>query len=146
MKKHLEKRKKIKKENEKVANRKLGNLGNLWNIRKVIPNFLVSEFSVLPKNSDLKISEKNFRDLSGFRVFDRAYYFAELKHLAHFWNCKLFSQIILCHYWGFLRTAEKEKLLELLVLKEYMWVFLKWKAHLVVNSVDLNFPNQQLLF
>ena len=60
MKKHLEKRKKIKKENEKVANRKLGNLGNLWNIRKVIPNFLVSEFSVLPKNSDLKISEKKF--------------------------------------------------------------------------------------
>ena len=39
--------------NEKVANRKLGNLGNL---RNIIPSFLVSKFSILPysQNSDLK--------------------------------------------------------------------------------------------
>ena len=39
--------KKIKKENEKVANRKLGKVGNLRNLGKVIPSFLVSKFSIL---------------------------------------------------------------------------------------------------
>ena len=34
--------------NEKVANRKLGKVGNLGNLRKVIPSFLISEFSILP--------------------------------------------------------------------------------------------------
>ena len=37
--------KKNKKENEKVANRKLEKVGNLG---KVIPSFLISEFSILP--------------------------------------------------------------------------------------------------
>ena len=40
----IKKEKKIKKENEKVANRKLENLGNLGNI---IPSFLISKFSIL---------------------------------------------------------------------------------------------------
>ena len=61
MKKQLQKRKKNKKENEKVANRKLGKVGNLGN---VIPSFLISAFSILPtakiENSDLKISEKTY--------------------------------------------------------------------------------------
>ena len=56
------------KENEKVANRKFGKVGNLGNLRKIIPNFLISKFS----NSDLKISKKNFRNFRGFRVFDLA--------------------------------------------------------------------------
>ena len=53
--------KKSKKENEKVTYRKLGNLRNL---RNIIPGFLISEFSVFPtakiENSDLKISGTNF--------------------------------------------------------------------------------------
>ena len=42
----IKKKKKIKKENEKVANRKLGNLGNLRNLRNFISSFLISEFSI----------------------------------------------------------------------------------------------------
>ena len=42
--------------NEKVADRKLGNLRNLGNI---IPSFLVSEFSVLPYSQDRKLGFKN---------------------------------------------------------------------------------------
>ena len=63
--------KKIKKENEKETNRKLGKVGNLGNLGKVIPSFLISEFSILAvgQNWDLKISDNNFRD---FRVFDLA--------------------------------------------------------------------------
>ena len=57
-----------------MANRKhLGNLG------KVIPNFIIQSFRFCPtgkiENSDLKISEKYFRDVGdfrGFRVFDLA--------------------------------------------------------------------------
>ena len=62
----MKKEKKIKNENEKVANRKLREVGNLGNLGKVIPSFLISEFSILCfyptakiENSDLKISEKN---------------------------------------------------------------------------------------
>ena len=44
MKKHL--RKKNKKENEKVANQTLGNLGNVGNLAKIIPSFLNSNFSI----------------------------------------------------------------------------------------------------
>ena len=59
--------KKSKKENEKVTYWKLGNLRNL---RNIIPGFLISEFSVCPtakiENSDLKISGTNFRDFQGF--------------------------------------------------------------------------------
>ena len=72
--KKLKKEKKIKKENEKVGNRKLGKVGNLRNLGKII-----SSFRFCPKakiqNSDLKISEKmfrDFRDFRGFRVFDLA--------------------------------------------------------------------------
>ena len=42
----IKKKKKIKKENEKVANRKLGNLGNLRNLGNFISSFLISEFSI----------------------------------------------------------------------------------------------------
>ena len=52
---------------KKMENRKLGNLGN------IIPSFIISEFSILSysqvENSDLKISEKHFRDFRDFRVF-----------------------------------------------------------------------------
>ena len=60
--------KKIKKENEKVANRKLGKIGNLGNLGKVIPSFRFCPRGKI-ENSDLKILEKNFRD---FQVFDLA--------------------------------------------------------------------------
>ena len=66
MKKHLQKEKKIKTENEKVANRKLGNLGN---VGKVIPSFRFFPTAKI-ENSDSKISEKTFQDFRGFRVFD----------------------------------------------------------------------------
>ena len=52
------KEKKIKKENEKMANRKLGKVGNLG---KVIPSFLISEFSILPYNQNQKLGFKNLR-------------------------------------------------------------------------------------
>ena len=58
---------KIKKENEKVANRKLRNLG------KVIPSFLVSEFSILPYSQNRKLRFKNFgKKIRDFRVFNLA--------------------------------------------------------------------------
>ena len=41
--------------NEKVANRKLGNLGNLGNI---IPSFLISKFSILPYSQNRKLGFK----------------------------------------------------------------------------------------
>ena len=66
MKKHLQNEKRIKTENEKVANRKLGNLGNL---EKVIPSFRFFPTAKI-ENSDSKISEKTFQDFRGFRVFD----------------------------------------------------------------------------
>ena len=66
MKKHLQNEKKIKTENEKVANRKLGNLGN---VGKVIPSFRFFPTAKI-ENSDSKISEKTFQDFRGFRVFD----------------------------------------------------------------------------
>ena len=46
-------KKKIRKKNEKVANRKLGNLGN------IIPSFLISKFSILPYSQNRKIGFKN---------------------------------------------------------------------------------------
>ena len=49
-------REKNKKENEKVANRKLVNLRNLG---KVIPSFLISEFSILPCSQNRKLRFKN---------------------------------------------------------------------------------------
>ena len=71
MKKHLQKRGKNKKENEKVANRKLGKVGNLRNLGKVIPSFLISEFSILLYSQNRKHGpEKNSRDFQDFRVFD----------------------------------------------------------------------------
>ena len=48
--------KKIKKENEKVANQKLGKVGNLENLGKVI---LISEFSILPNSQNRKLRFKN---------------------------------------------------------------------------------------
>ena len=50
--------KKNKKENEKVANRKLEKVGNLG---KVIPSFLISEFSILPYSQNWKLRFKNLR-------------------------------------------------------------------------------------
>ena len=57
--------KKNKKENEKVANRKLGNLGN------IIPSFLHSKFSVLPYSQNRKLGFKNLgKNFRVFQVFD----------------------------------------------------------------------------
>ena len=61
--------------NEKVANRKLGNLGNLGNI---IPSFLISKFSI--SKSDLKIPEKKF---PVFRVFDLALILFVMSYMRH---------------------------------------------------------------
>ena len=61
--------------NEKMANRKLGNLQNLGNLGNIILRFRFCPGAKI-KNSDLKISEKNFRD---FRVFDLASNFPRLK-------------------------------------------------------------------
>ena len=44
------------KKNEKVANRKLGNLRNLGNI---IPSFLISKFLILPWSQNRKFGFKN---------------------------------------------------------------------------------------
>ena len=76
-KRFIKKEKKLKKENEKVANQKLGNLGNPGNLRNIIPSFLISEFLVLPYSQNRKLGFKNldkekFRDLRGFRVFNLA--------------------------------------------------------------------------
>ena len=63
--------KKIFLKNEKMANQKLGNLGNLGNI---IPSFRFYPTAKI-KSSDLKISEiffRDFRDFRCFRVFDLA--------------------------------------------------------------------------
>ena len=63
----------MKKENEKVANRKVGNLGNLG---KIIPSFLIFEFSILPYSQNRKLGFKNlgkkfprFPRFSRFRSF-----------------------------------------------------------------------------
>ena len=42
-----------------MANRKLGKVGNLGNLGKVIPSFLVSEFSILPYSQNRKLAFKN---------------------------------------------------------------------------------------
>ena len=56
-----------------MAKRKLGKVGKVGNLGKIIPSFLISEFSILPYSQNRKlgfqISEKNVR---GFRVFDLA--------------------------------------------------------------------------
>ena len=45
-----------------MAHGRLGKVGNLGNLGKVIPSFLISEFSICPaakiENSDLKIYKK----------------------------------------------------------------------------------------
>ena len=53
------KRKKIKKENEKVANPELGNFENLGNLGNIIPSFLISKFSILPYCQYRKLGFKN---------------------------------------------------------------------------------------
>ena len=42
-----------------MANRKLRKVGNLGNLGKVIPSFLVSEFSILPYSQNRKLRFKN---------------------------------------------------------------------------------------
>ena len=66
-----EKGKKIKKENEKLANRKLGKVGNLGNLRKIIPSFLISEFSILPYSQNRKLGFENLgKKFPRFPSFD----------------------------------------------------------------------------
>ena len=72
------------KENEKVANLKLEKVGNLRNLGKIIPSFRFCPTAKI-ENSDLKISEKifrDFRDFRGFRVFDLQSIFVETFILA----------------------------------------------------------------
>ena len=45
--------------NEKMANRKLGKIGKVGNLGKIIPSFLMSEFSILPYSQNLKLRLKN---------------------------------------------------------------------------------------
>ena len=42
-----------------MANQKLEKVGNLGNLRKVIPSFLVSKFSILPYSQNRKLGIKN---------------------------------------------------------------------------------------
>ena len=65
----LQKREKIRKENEKVANRKLRKVGNLRNLGKVIPSFLVSEFLILPYSQNRKLGFKNLPRFPRFPIF-----------------------------------------------------------------------------
>ena len=46
-------------ENEKAANRKLGNLENLRNLVNIISSFLIFEFSILTYNQNRKLLFKN---------------------------------------------------------------------------------------
>ena len=55
----IKKKKQVKKENEKVTNPKLENLGNLGNLRNIIPSFLISKFSILPYSQNRKLGFKN---------------------------------------------------------------------------------------
>ena len=58
-----------------MANPNIGKVGNLGNLRKVIPSFRFCPTAKI-ENSDLKISGKNFLDFldfRGFRVFDMAH-------------------------------------------------------------------------
>ena len=68
----IKKEKKIKKENEKVANRKFGNLGNLGNLGNTIPSFLISKFSILPYSQNRKLGfinlRKKFPSFPSFRL------------------------------------------------------------------------------
>ena len=45
--------------NEKMANRKLERVGNLGNLGKIIPSFLIWEFSILPYSQNRKLRFKN---------------------------------------------------------------------------------------
>ena len=68
----IKKEKENKKQNEKVVNRKLGkvgNLGSLGNLEKVIPSFLISEFSILSYSQNRKLGFKNLR--KKFLIFPR---------------------------------------------------------------------------
>ena len=42
-----------------MANRKLGKIGKVGNLGKIIPSFLMSEFSILPYSQNLKLGLKN---------------------------------------------------------------------------------------
>ena len=42
-----------------MANRELGKVGNLGNLGKIIPSFLISEFSILPYSQNRKLGFKN---------------------------------------------------------------------------------------
>ena len=62
-----------------MAKRKFGKVGKVGNLGKIIPSFLISEFSILPYSQNRKLgfktSEKNVRDIRdfrSFRVFDLA--------------------------------------------------------------------------
>ena len=55
-----------------MANPNIGKVGNLGNLRKVIPSFQFCPTAKI-ENSDLKISGKNFLDFLDFRVFGMAH-------------------------------------------------------------------------
>ena len=64
----IKKEKKIKKENEKVENRKLENLGNLGNI---IPSFLISKFSILTYSQNRVSEFSEISECSEFSIWPR---------------------------------------------------------------------------
>ena len=51
--------KKIFFEKSKNGNRKLRKVGDLGNLGKIIPSFLISEFSILPNSQNRKLEFKN---------------------------------------------------------------------------------------
>ena len=58
--------------NEKLANRKLGKVRDLGNLRKIIPSFLISEFSTLPYSQNRKLGFENLgKFFSRFPRFPR---------------------------------------------------------------------------
>ena len=53
------KKNKIRKKNEKVANRNFEIVGNPGNLEKIIPSFLITEFSILPYSQNRKLGFQN---------------------------------------------------------------------------------------
>ena len=75
--------------------RKLKNLGNIGNLRNIIPSFLISKFSILPYSQNRKLGFKNlgkkFPSFPSFRPGPYSNYFPDYKlpvsiSRSHFWD------------------------------------------------------------
>ena len=73
-----------------MANRKLGKVWNLGNLGKMIPSFLISEFSILPYSQNRKLGFKDLR--KKFRHFRDSRFFQIWVLIGKYskaWNSKL---------------------------------------------------------